>query len=136
MSKLIITRTSEWNNRARKFGIYIDNKKIGTISNGETKEFNIDSGKHKINGKIDWCRSPIMEFEITENESKIIEIGGFKNSKIIMPLGIVIMSLFFLIKYLLKIESNFLILFAGIGFLFPFYYMTIGKNKYLTIREK
>ena len=119
MSKLIITRTSEWNNRAREFGIYIDNEKIGTISNGETQEFDIEPGKHKINGKIDWCKSPIMEFEIVSNESKEIEIGGFKNSKIIMPIGLAIMPLFFLIKFLLKIESNLLILFVGIGFLFP-----------------
>ena len=136
MTKLIITRTSEWNNKARKFGLYLNDKKIGTIEDGEKKEFEIEPGVYKINGKIDWCKSQKIEFNITENESKEIEISGFKYGNIIMPIGLGIMLLFFLIKFLFKIESNFLILLGGIGFLYPLYYMTIGKNKYLTIREK
>lgn len=136
MSKLIITRPSEWNNMARNYGIYLNNKKIETIANGETKEFDLDAGNYKINGKIDWCKSPVIEFDISENESKIIEIGGFKYGNIIMPIGLGIMSLFFLIKYLFKIESNFSLFLAGFGLLFLLYYFTIGKNKYLTIREK
>ena len=134
MTKLIITRSSEWNNRARNYGIYLDNNKIGTIANGETKEF--DSGNHNINGKIDWCTSPKIEFSIQENESKEIEMGGFKYGNIIMPIGLGIMLIILLITFLFKIESNILILFSGIGFLYPLYYMTLGKNRYLTIREK
>ena len=136
MTKLIITRTSEWNNKAREFGIYLNDKKIGVIDDGEKKEFEIEPGIYKINGKIDWCKSQKIEFNITENESKEIEISGFKYGNIIMPIGLGIMLLFLLIKFLFKIESNFLILLGGIGFLYPLYYITIGKNKYLTIREK
>ena len=136
MTKLIITRSSEWNNRARNYGIYLDNNKIGTIANGETKEFDIDSGNHKINGKIDWCTSPKIEFSIQENESKEIDMGGFKYGNIIMPIGLGIMLIILLITFLFKIESNILILFSGIGFLYPLYYMSLGKNRYLTIREK
>ena len=136
MTKLIITRTSEWNNKARKFGLYLNDKKIGTIEDGEKKEFEIEPGIYKINGKIDWCKSPKIEFDITENESKEIEISGFKYGNIIMPIGLGIVLFFFLIKLIFKIESNFLIILGGIGFLYPLYYITIGKNKYLSIREK
>ena len=136
MSKLIIKRTSEWNNLARKFGIYIDDKKIGTISHGETKEFEINPGEHKIKAKIDWCGSQKLEFNIADNEIKEMEIGGFKNGKTIMPVGFVVMGLLFLITYFLKIESKFFILLAFLVFLYPLYYTTIGRNKYLTIREK
>ena len=96
MTKLIITRTSEWNNKAREFGIYLNDKKIGVIDDGEKKEFEIEPGIYKINGKIDWCKSPKIEFDITENESKEIEISGFKYGNIIMPIGLGIMLLFFL----------------------------------------
>ena len=106
MTKLIITRTSEWNNKAREFGIYLNDKKIGVIDDGEKKEFEIEPGIYKINGKIDWCKSQKIEFNITENESKEIEISGFKYGNIIMPIGLGIMLLFFLIKFLFKIESN------------------------------
>ena len=98
MTKLIITRTSEWNNKAREFGIYLNDKKIGVIDDGEKKEFEIEPGIYKINGKIDWCKSQKIEFNITENESKEIEISGFKYGNIIMPIGLGIMLLFFLIK--------------------------------------
>ncbi len=135
MTKLIITRTSEWNNMARDYGIYLDSKKIGTIANGETKEFDLDSATHKINGKIDWCKSSTIEFKIPENESKEMQIGGFKYGNIIMPIGLGITLFFFLIKFLFKIESNFLILLGGVGFLYPLYYMTFGKNKYLRLTE-
>ena len=136
MSKLIITRNSEWNNRARNYGLYLNNKKIGKIANGESKKFDLDSGTYKINGKIDWCKSPTIQFSISENETKEIQIGGFKYGNIIMPIGFGIMMLFFLITFLFKIESNYLILLSGIGFLYPLYYITLGKNRYLTIREK
>ncbi|UMB60676.1 hypothetical protein MHL31_00340 [Lutibacter sp. A80] len=136
MTKLSITRKYEWNNMARDYGIYIDGKKIGTIANGETKEFEITAGTHKINGKIDWCKSPIKTINFLENKSTVIEIAGFKYGSIIMPVALGIMSFFFLIKYIFKIEANSFILLAGIGFLFPLYYITIGRNKYLTIHEK
>jgi hypothetical protein len=44
MSKLIIQRTSEYNNRLRDYGIYIDGQKVDTISNGQTKELTVNSG--------------------------------------------------------------------------------------------
>ncbi|UMB55112.1 hypothetical protein MKD41_06450 [Lutibacter sp. A64] len=136
MAKLIIIRNNEWNNMARNYGIYLDGKKIGTIANGETKEFDVTAGTHKINGKIDWCKSPTKNINFLENKSMEIEIAGFKYGNIIMPVALGVMSLFFLIKYVFKIEANSFILLAGIGFLFPLYYITIGRNKYLTIHEK
>ncbi len=135
MTKLIITRNSEWNNRARDYGIYIDDKKIGTIANGETKEFDLDSGIHKINGKIDWCKSPKIEFEIAENDSKKIEISGYNHGKIISRISFGLLIIYFSLKYLFKIELEILIIFIGIGLLFPLYYITFGKNQYLRLIE-
>lgn len=136
MAKIIINRTFEFNNMARNYGIYLNGIKIGTIGNGKTKEFELEAGNHLINGKIDWCKSPIIEVNINENECKEIEISGFKYGNFIMPIGLGVMSLIFLIKYFFKIGSNFFILLAGIGFLYPLYYFTLGKNNYLTIQEK
>jgi hypothetical protein len=55
MATIIINRTSEYLNLMRNYGIYIDGKKIDTIANGETKEFNISVGHHSLYTKIDWC---------------------------------------------------------------------------------
>lgn len=136
MATLIITRSYEYNNMARNYGIYLDGKKIGTIANGQTKEFDVTEGTHKINGKIDWCKSPTIAVTFTKDKSAEIEIGGFKHGNIIMPVALGIMTLFFLIKYVFIIESNSYTLIAGIGFLYPLYYITLGKNKYLAIHKK
>ncbi|MFO8147570.1 MAG: hypothetical protein R6U03_09300 [Gillisia sp.] len=135
MAKLIITRTSELNNRAREFGIYLNNIKIGTISNGDTKEFEIEPGIHKINAKIDWCKSQTTEFNIIENESKVIKIGGFKYGPLVLKISVSVLLTYFLLKYLLDIELNFLIFVAAIGLSFPLYYITFGKNNFLRLEE-
>lgn len=135
MTKLIITRTSEWNNKAREFGIYLNDKKIGVIDDGEKKEFEIESGVYNINGKIDWCKSQKVEFEINENESKEIKISGYKYGHLVMRISLAIMLIYFLVRYLFDLNWNFLIYIVAVGFLFPMYYITFGKNRYLRMRE-
>jgi len=133
MTKLIVTRAAEWNNKAREFGIYLNEKKIGTIADGETKEFEIKPGNHKINGKVDWCKSPILEFDITEKESKEFQIAGYKHGQLIMRISLAIILVYFLLKHIFEIEWGFLIYFVAIGLLFNLFYITFGKNRYLRL---
>jgi hypothetical protein len=135
MTKLIITRTSEWNNKARKFGIYLNNEKIGVVENGEKKEFEIEPGNHKINGKIDWCKSPKLELKISENETKKIEFSGYKYGRLFSRISLGLILIFFLMLIIFKIKLTFLIYISVIGFLYNMYFITFGKNRYLTIRE-
>ncbi len=99
MAKLKITRTSEWHNRMREIGIYLDWQKLGTIANGETKEFDIPAGNHKLKAKIDWCGSRELILSVSDHETKNVTLSGFKQ-----------------------------------GYS-PLYYMTIGRNDYLVIKE-
>jgi hypothetical protein len=39
MATIKIQRTTEYNNRLRDYNIFIDEQKVGTIANGETKDF-------------------------------------------------------------------------------------------------
>lgn len=136
MSKLIIERNSEWNNKARAIGIYIDGEKVGTINDGETQEYEIEFGKHEIYAKIDWCRSPKIELNITENETKTLNLSGFKYGTWILPTILVIMLIYYVGNYALNIDLNFLIWIIVIGFLYPIYFITFGKNRYLILTEK
>ena len=72
MAKINIQRTSEYNNRMRDYQIYIDNKKVGTIENGENKDFEIEEGTHIIEAKIDWCGSPKVTIEIKTTVCRIL----------------------------------------------------------------
>lgn len=136
MAKIIIERSSEWNNKAREIGIYIDRKKVGTINDGETQEYEVENGKHEVFAKIDWCSSQKIELNTIEDKPTVLKLTGFRYGAWILPICTGIMSIYFLGKYALKVDLNFLIGFALIGFLYPLYYITLGKNNYLTLKNK
>lgn len=133
MSKIIIIRTSEYANRIRNFDVYSDGKKIGTIKEGETKEFNISPGQHSLITKIDWCSSQVLTFEILEGEVKAFRVGGFKNAKWLIPGAVVIMVLSLFVNF--GFGFQYLFYFAIPVFLLLIYYLTIGKNRYLNLSE-
>ncbi len=135
MTKLKVKRTSELNNRARSFDIYIDGKKVGEIANGETKEFDIETGKHKLTAKVDWCQSKELDFKIQDDQTKTIEISGFKYGNVIIPLILGIVGLFFFIKFVVGIDLIILLGLVALIFLYPLYYISIGKNEYLIAKE-
>jgi hypothetical protein len=135
MSKLIIHRKSEWNNRGRKIGIYIDGKKIGTINNGETQKYDLGHGRHEIFAKIDWCRSSIIELNVLENEERTLYLSGFKYGTWIYPVLLAIMMIYYLLKHALNIDLEFIIWIGVIVFLYPIYFITIGSHNYLRLSE-
>lgn len=68
-SKINVKRESQYADYMRKYKIVIDGEEIDTISKGEEKELQIFPRNHKIQLKIDWCKSNEIEFEIKINES-------------------------------------------------------------------
>ncbi|QRM87890.1 hypothetical protein FG167_01180 [Lacinutrix sp. WUR7] len=135
MHTIRIERNSEWNNKARTIGIYIDGEVAGTIDDGETKEFMVASGKHEIHAKIDWCRSPKIEWIVSENETTSLKLRGFKYGTWIFPALLGISLVYYLGKYALNMNLSFLIWILAIGFLYPLYFITFGKNKYLRLTK-
>ena len=131
MAKLIIQRTSEYTNRMRSYGIYVDGNKVGTIGSGDVKEFQIPPGQHKLYAKIDWCSSPELEFETGDTETKLFKVGAFKNANWLMPLALGIVIVSFIIKKTTGIDY-FLFLVIPIVLLL-LYYLTIGRKNYLTL---
>ena len=134
MATISITRPREINNSLRDYIIFIDGHKAGNIANGKTKYFETTPGVHLITAKIDWCSSPDTTITIRDNETKILKVGGFKNGKFIMPIGLgifvlhFVVSYFFDIKYTLFLLTPFLILLI--------YYLTLGRKHYLTLEEQ
>ena len=131
MASIIINRTSEYLNRLRNYDVYIDGKKVDTISNGETKEFNISAGQHSILIKIDWCSSQILLVDINDNETKSFKVGGFKNGNWLIPAALVILSSISSRLF----DFNYLFYLIIPFFLSMVYYMTLGRKQYLTLKE-
>jgi hypothetical protein len=133
MATIKLQRTSEYVNKLRDYQIYIDGKKIGTIANSETKEFETTNGQHSLVAKIDWCSSPEITFDLNNSQNKEFKIGGFKNGNWIMPIGLFLVLLGFILnQFLNSIWSLFIALPVLAIFV---YYLTIGRKKYLTLTE-
>ena len=47
MTKLIVTRAAEWNNKAREFGIYLNEKKKGQLQMEKQKNLKLNLGAIK-----------------------------------------------------------------------------------------
>ncbi|HEV8066508.1 MAG TPA: hypothetical protein VGP76_02140 [Planctomycetaceae bacterium] len=54
---LVISRTTQSLNYLRKFSVWIDGNRVGSIANGATQRFALAAGQHTIFVKIDWCMS-------------------------------------------------------------------------------
>lgn len=141
MKKITIKRKSEWQNRKRKIAIYVDDEKVGTIDNGEIKEFELKEGKHKIKAKIDWYGSKEFDFELSENFKGYFEVSGFKNGNVVNILLLVLMFLYFILNILsrqqsLSFNTKYILIPLIPLFLYYLYYISLGKNKYLELHLK
>lgn len=133
MATIRIKRTSEYNNRIRDYKIFVDGQQVGTIANGETKDFPATVGQHIVTAKIDWCSSPNISIELKENQTSNLKVGGFKYGQILMPIGFGLIALHFI----LTIFADFYYTIFLVVAFFPLllYYLTIGRKKYLTVEE-
>jgi hypothetical protein len=133
MATIKIQRTSELNNRLRDYRIYIDGEKIGTIADGETKNFIISSGQHSIIAKIDWCSSPEISFNIIDTDTKTFNVGGVKGGNKIVLITIGLIALYFILKVLLQ-NSYTIFFLLPVPFVLG-YYITVGRKRYLILTE-
>lgn len=134
MAKLRVIRNPEWINSARKIRVYLDGQKIGTILNGEIKEFDVPAGQHILQVKIDWCGSNALACMITEKRVETVTISsGFKSGLYLLSGLSGLIAIHFVLKIGFGIDL--LILFAIPAAFTLIYFLTIGRNKYLQIRK-
>ena len=133
MATIILNRTSEFINRLRNYGVFIDGKKVGTIANGETKEYNVSPGLHTILTKIDWCSSQVVTFDISDGGVKNFEVGAFKNARWLMPAAFIVIVLSYIVK--IKYDFEYLFYLAIPALLLLVYYLTIARRRYLKLIE-
>jgi hypothetical protein len=117
----------------RDYKIFIDGQQVGTIANGETKDFPSAVGQHIVTAKIDWCGSPDISIDLKENQTSNLKVGGFKYGKIIMPIGLGIIVLHFILSKF--VDFDYTIFLVAPFFLMMAYYLTIGRKKYLTLEK-
>ena len=61
---IAISRDSGYADRLRKYRVVCDATEIGRISDGESAEFAVSPGAHRLVLKVDWCSSEEVHFNI------------------------------------------------------------------------
>ena len=59
-----ITRTSTFRDGKRRYWVVLDGERIGAVRQGESKDFDVDPGTHRVRLTIDWTGSPEIMFEV------------------------------------------------------------------------
>lgn len=58
--------------RVRAYRVILDKKKVATIREAESEELELTPGTHKLQFRIDFCRSRTLEFDVKPGEKLTI----------------------------------------------------------------
>jgi len=134
MPKLKVTLTQEWNKRTKKIDVICDGLVLGSVFNGETSEFEISQGQHKLKVKSGWYGSKELTFSLRDHEVKAVNVAVFKYADLIISSLFVVIALHFIASTFFDIK--FLVWLNIPAFLIMGYYLTFGRNDYLVITER
>lgn len=74
---LVIQReVSGWRDSARSFVVVVDGKRVGTLRSGDEIVLQVTPGKHRVQGRIDWARSPKVEVDLTAGQRAVMRLGS------------------------------------------------------------
>jgi len=85
-----IHRENEFADAVRAYQIFVDGEKKGEIRRGESQDFFVPEGTHRIQLKIDWCGSPEIEFNVGTEETAEFDCGN--NTKFFLALYYVLIA--------------------------------------------
>jgi hypothetical protein len=72
---LIVKRTHQWANWSRAIKLRLNGTELGTIRDGETKEYTVQAGRNSLVASIDWCRTEPFNYEATADGREQLEVG-------------------------------------------------------------
>jgi hypothetical protein len=138
--KLVLSRKNEWINRMRPFKVLIDGEEVGKIENGKVEEYELSQINQTVECKINWCYS--NKYQITAADGEVIYLqvkNGMKGFWVLYAL----LFVFIIFNF---ISPNPREAFNGYGvwirvavplivFIYFFYYLTIGRRKYLSLEK-
>ena len=74
MAKIIINPKTSFQQRLRRFSVYIDGTKAGEAVKGNPEEFVVSAGVHAVQCKMNWYSSNTYEVVVNENEIKFLQV--------------------------------------------------------------
>ena len=132
MSTLIIKRSDNYN-KSRDYQIFLDEENIGTISNNQTKIFEVEEGQHTLVAKIGWWSSSKIPLKLHDDDQKNFTVSGFKNGESILIIAAGLLGFNFISKFLFN--NDFEVMLTIPALLLIIYYLTLGQKTYLVFSE-
>ena len=148
-SRITIYNKEQSVNKFRKITILLDGKYCCAVANGERHSIALSPGAHTLKAKIDWCGSNPLSLEIKESEQTNIALSCnyHPETSILGKLHIVIFFGGLLLNLYFK-SATFLWFILGFSLLYQiwatykrkskgmFYYLTIGRKKFLRLKNE
>ncbi|MGV8963228.1 MAG: hypothetical protein ACOH2V_07595 [Candidatus Saccharimonadaceae bacterium] len=136
MPQITITRPYQWTNQVLSINIYIDDNQVGSIKAGESKHFEVPSGKHKVFVKNNWTGSQTQEVDMNSYDNKTFRLSSFKYLILMAP---IIISAVFIIYYSIKtffnLEQNKVVDISAMILLYAALFFMFGKKYYWKLEE-
>ena len=131
MAKIYIDRPNEIFNGRTPHQIYIDDKKVGTIGNGENKSFEVEQGEHTVVTKMNFFMgSPKVLVKVKGDEVQRLKVTGISGAIWLVGVAAVAFGIRYAMEPFFDIDQYTYIMFPCI---FLMYFLTIGRKKYLTL---
>lgn len=75
----------------RKFGVIVDDKKVGAIANGKDEIYTLPPGRHDVKMKVGWCKSKTVTVDVLPGNVVNLECGTPIGRAYFLSMGAVIL---------------------------------------------
>jgi len=135
MAVIKIQRGNGYVDKIRNYKVFINNAQVGIISEGEIKEYNVSPGTHTISTKIDWAGSKDIIVDLKENDVVNFKVENYTAKHWLISVYFIAFITLVHIVLFITIDFQYAsLLFIPILAIMG-YYLTFGRNKYLTLKE-
>ena len=134
MATVRIIRNSEYMNKFRNYGVYIDGVKVGAVGNAETTDFVVSEGKHTIYTRLDFGYSPELTFEASDNAVATFNVSLPPSNKWIM-LAIILLIVLRPVFQKMTGYDHWEYVYIVVTLVYVTYILTLGRKRRLVLRQ-
>ena len=138
MPKITIHRTRDW---TLKIGyssiseVLLDGQRVGYESGGETSEFDVAQGQHKLKIKMGWYGSRDYNFNLFDKETKSFTVTSMRRYITVAAILFIIVVEYLHLILKIQMKQNIIhIIIASIILIF-ICFLIFGRNAFLFIKE-
>lgn len=135
MAIIKIQRGSGFADKIRNYKVFINDEQVGIISEGEIKEYNVSPGTYTISTKIDWAGSKDVIVNLKENDVVNLKVENYTAKHWLISVYFIAFITLVHIVLFITIDFQYTSLLFIPTLAIMAYYLTFGRNKYLTLKQ-